>query len=87
MIMIPEKARNILVKTSYFDNYKKNEIEKFVYRSKNQTNHEIDLNNNIKLIQIIGNNFSNKTYKPLVLHNTGFNLSILKELTLVLNHH
>ena len=61
-----------------FDNYKKNEIEKFVYRSKNQTNHEIDLNNNIKLIQIIGNNFSNKTYKPLVLHNTGFNLSILK---------
>ena len=61
-----------------FDNYKKNEIEKFVYRSKNKTNHEIDLNNNIKLIQIIGNNFSNKTYKPLVLHNTGFNLSILK---------
>ena len=26
----------------------------------------------------IGNNFSNKTYKPLVGHNTGFNLSILK---------
>ena len=61
-----------------FDNYEINEIEKFICRFKNQTNHEIDLNNNIKLIQIIGNNFSNKTYKPLVLHNTGFNLSILK---------
>mgnify|MGYP001358544666 FL=1 len=61
-----------------FDNYEINEIEKFVFRSKNQANHEIDLNNTIKLIQIIGNNFSNKTYKPLVGHNTGFNLSILK---------
>ena len=61
-----------------FDDYEKNEIEKFVFRSKNQANNEIDLNNNIKLIQIIGNNFSNKTYKPLVGHNTGFNLSILK---------
>ena len=36
-----------------FDNYKKNEIEKFVYRSKNQTNHEIDLNNNIKIVKKI----------------------------------
>ena len=61
-----------------FDNYEINEIEKFVFRSKNQANHEIDLNNTIKLIQIIGNKFSNKTYKPLVGHNTGFNLSILK---------
>ncbi len=61
-----------------FDNYEINEIEKFVFRSKNQANLEIDLNNKIKLIQILGNNFSNKTYKPLVGHNTGFNLSILK---------
>ena len=61
-----------------FDNYEINEIEKFVFRSKNQAYLEIDLNNNIKLIQIIGNNFSNKTYKPLVGHNTGFNLTILK---------
>ena len=30
-----------------------NEIEKFVFRSKNQANLEIDLNNYIKLIQII----------------------------------
>ena len=45
---------------------------------KNQTNHEVDLKNGLKLIQIIGSNFSNKTYGPLINHNTGFNLSILK---------
>ena len=61
-----------------FDNYKINEIEKFIYRFKNQTNHEVDLKNGLKLIQIIGSNFSNKTYGPLINHNTGFNLSILK---------
>jgi mannose-6-phosphate isomerase-like protein (cupin superfamily) len=61
-----------------FDNYEINEIEKFICRFKNQTNHEIDLKNGIKLIQIIGSNFSNKTYGPLINHNTGFNLSILK---------
>ena len=61
-----------------FDNYEINEIENFICRLKNQTNHEIDLKNGIKLIQIIGSNFSNKTYGPLINHNTGFNLSILK---------
>jgi len=61
-----------------FDNYEINEIEKFVYRYKNQTNHEIDLNNGIKIIQIIGSNFSNKNYSALINHDTGFNLSILK---------
>tara|TARA_B100000035_G_scaffold28495_1_gene21956 strand:+ start:445 stop:1389 length:945 start_codon:yes stop_codon:yes gene_type:complete len=61
-----------------FDNYEINEIEKFICRFKNQTNYEIDLNNGIKIIQIIGNNFSNKNYTALINHNTGFNLSILK---------
>ena len=61
-----------------FDSYKISEIEKFVCRFKDQTNHEINLNNDFKLIQIIGSNFSNKTYNPLINHNTGFNLSILK---------
>ena len=61
-----------------FDNYKINEIEKFICRFKNQTNQEVDLKNGLKLIQIIGSNFSNKTYGPLINHNTGFNLSILK---------
>jgi quercetin dioxygenase-like cupin family protein len=61
-----------------FDNYEINEIEKYICRFKNQTNHEVHLNNEIKIIQIIGNNFCNKTYSPLINHVTGFNLSILK---------
>ncbi len=61
-----------------FDNYQIHEIEKFICRFKNQTNHEIDLKNGIKLIQIIGSNFSDNRYDHLINHNTGFNLSILK---------
>ncbi len=61
-----------------FDNYPINEIEKFICRFKNQTNHEIDLHNGIKLIQVIGSNFSTNKYNHLINHNTGFNLSILK---------
>ena len=61
-----------------FDNYEINEIEKFIFRFKNQTNYEISLNNEIKIIQIIGSNFSNKIYSALINHDTGFNLSILK---------
>jgi len=61
-----------------FDNYEINEIEKFICRFKNQINHEIDLKNGIKLIQIIGSNFSDNKYNHLINHNTGFNLSILK---------
>ena len=61
-----------------FDNYQIHEIEKFICRFKNQTNHEIDLKNGIKLIQIIGRNFSDNKYDHLINHNTGFNLSILK---------
>ena len=61
-----------------FDNYEINEIEKFIFRFKNQTNYEISLNNEIKIIQIIGSNFSNKNYSALINHDTGFNLSILK---------
>ena len=61
-----------------FDNYEVNEIEKFICRFKNQINHEINLNNGIKIIQIIGNSFSNKNYNAIIDHDTGFNLSILK---------
>ena len=61
-----------------FDNYEINEIEKFICRFKNQIHHEIDLNNGIKIIQIIGSSFSNKNYNAIIDHDTGFNLSILK---------
>ena len=41
---------------------------------------EHNLNDKIKLIQIIGNQFCDQNYKPLINHNTGFNLSILKSM-------
>jgi len=61
-----------------FDNYRIDEIENFICRFKNQINHEINLNNGIKIIQIIGSSFSNKNYNAIIDHDTGFNLSILK---------
>ena len=61
-----------------FDNYSLNEIEKFICRFDNQSKFQNDLDNGIKLIQIIGNQFCNQSYDPLINQNTGFNLSILK---------
>ena len=61
-----------------FDNYSLNEIEKFICRFDNQSKFQNDLDNGIKLIQIIGNQFSNQSYNPLIDQDTGFNLSILK---------
>ena len=55
-----------------------NEIEKFICRFDNQSKFQNDLDNGIKLIQIIGNQFCNQSYDPLIDQNTGFNLSILK---------
>ena len=63
-----------------FDDYDLHQMEKFICRFDSQSNHEIDLKNGIKLIQIIGNQFCNQNYKPLIGHNTGFNLSILKSM-------
>ena len=61
-----------------FDNYSLNEIEKFICRFDNQSKFQNDLDGGIKLIQIIGNQFCNQSYNPLIDQNTGFNLSILK---------
>ena len=61
-----------------FDNYSLNEIERFICRFDNQSKFQNDLDNGIKLIQIIGNQFCNQSYNPLIDQNTGFNLSILK---------
>jgi len=61
-----------------FDNYSLNEIEKFICRFDNQSKFQNDLDNGIKLIQIIGNQFCNQSYNPLIDQDTGFNLSILK---------
>ena len=64
-----------------FNNYNLNEIEKFICRFKNQSKYENNLKNGIKLIQVIGNQFCNKKYDPVINQNTGFNLSILKAKT------
>ena len=61
-----------------FDNYSLNEIEKFICRFDIQSKFENNIDNGIKLIQIIGNQFCNQSYNPLIDQNTGFNLSILK---------
>ena len=63
-----------------FDNYSLDEIEKFICKFNNQSKFEHSLNNQIKLIQIIGNQFCDQNYKPLISHKTGFNLSILKSM-------
>ena len=61
-----------------FDNYNLSEIEKFICKFSKRTNHEVKLNENFKITQIIGNHFQNKTFTPIINQNTGFNLSILK---------
>ena len=61
-----------------FDNYNLSEIEKFICKFSKRTNHEVKLNENFKITQIIGNHFQNKTFSPIIKQNTGFNLSILK---------
>ena len=64
-----------------FHDYNLDQIEKFICRYNNQPNYEIDLKSGIKIIQIIGNNFCDQNYKPLINQDTGFNLSILKAKT------
>jgi len=61
-----------------FDNYNLSEIEKFICKFSKRTNHEVKLNENFKITQIIGNHFQNKTFSPIINQNTGFNLSTLK---------
>ena len=61
-----------------FDNYSLSEFEKFICKFSNRTNHEVKLNENFKITQIIGKHFQNKSFSPIINQNTGFNLSILK---------
>ena len=65
-------------KIKEFDNYELSEIEKFICKFQNHSNHEKNLNENVKIIQVIGNNFCNSVMEPVISHKTGFNLSILK---------
>ena len=61
-----------------FDNYRIDQLEKFIYKINDCAKQENKINNNINLIQILGNKFENNEYSPLITQNTGFNLSILK---------
>ena len=65
-------------KIKEFDNYELSEIEKFICKFQNHSNHEKNLNENVKIIQVIGSNFCNSVMEPVIGHKTGFNLSILK---------
>ncbi len=61
-----------------FDNYKLNQLEKFICKYNENTKQVTKINDNINLIQILGKKFENKEYAPLINQDTGFNLSILK---------
>ncbi|MDC2971180.1 cupin domain-containing protein [Candidatus Pelagibacter sp.] len=61
-----------------FDNYKLNEIEKFICKFSDRINYENKINENFNLIQVLGNTFQDKNFNPVINQNTGFNLSILK---------
>lgn len=63
-----------------FDDYNLDQMEKSICRFDGQSNHEMDLKNGIKLIQIIGKKFCQQNYNPLINQDTGFNLSILKSM-------
>ena len=61
-----------------FDNYKLNELEKYICKFSDRTNYENKINENFNLIQILGDTFQGKKFNPVINQNTGFNLSTLK---------
>ena len=61
-----------------FDNYKLNELEKYICKFSDRTNYENKINENFNLIQILGDTFQDKKFNPVINQNTGFNLSTLK---------
>ena len=61
-----------------FDNYKLNELEKYICKFSDRISHENKINENFNIIQVLGDTFQDKKFNPVINHNTGFNLSILK---------
>ena len=79
---IPE-GKKLLEPISYdeikkFDDYKLNELKRFVSKFENRSIYENDLGNGISLIQMLGKQFIDKNFAPIINQDTGFNLSILK---------
>lgn len=61
-----------------FNNYKLEQLEKFIYKNNKNIKQVNKINDNVNLIQILGNKFEDNKYPPLINQDTGFNLSILK---------
>ena len=61
-----------------FDNYNLNELEKFICKFSDRIKYENKINEDFNLLQILGESFQDKKFNPVINHNTGFNLSILK---------
>ncbi len=61
-----------------FDNYKLNELENYICKFSDRINYENKISENFSLIQVLGDTFQDKKFNPVINHNTGFNLSILK---------
>ena len=61
-----------------FDNYKLNELQRFISKFENRSIYENSLDNGINLIQILGKQFGDKIFTPIINQDTGFSLSILK---------
>ena len=62
-----------------FDNYLPEELEKNIYR--NKQNNISDEVNGIELYQVLGNKFNKKTYEPSIKQDTGFNLTTLNSIS------
>ncbi len=61
-----------------FDNYKLNELKNYICKFSDRINYENKISENFNLIQVLGDTFQDKKFNPVINHNTGFNLSILK---------
>ena len=61
-----------------FNNYKVNDLKKYILKFENRSTYENNLGNGINLIQVLGKQFLEKNLTPVINQDTGFNLSILK---------
>ena len=61
-----------------FDDYKLDELSEFICKFENRKNFEHEISQGLTLVQVLGRNFNNQNFKPIINQNTGFNLSLLK---------
>ena len=61
-----------------FDDYKLDELSQFICKFENRKNFEQEISPGLFLVQVLGNNFNNQNFDPIINQNTGFNLSLLK---------